>query len=179
LLQEKVTKKEQIMTNIIKNKSAAPAAFGSVLDQLFPKTVTTLLDDTFWGLDNPSVATAAPVNILETAEGYEIELTAPGLRKSDFQLIIDEDTLTVSFEPLADKRAEKAQAGFDPGEANPNMASKWVRREFTRRPFTRHFELGDTIDRDKISARYDSGILYLTLPKMENLRPVSRQIDIS
>ena len=167
------------MTNIIKNRNAAPAAFGSVLDQLFPKTVTTLLDDAFWGLDNPNAATAAPVNILETAEGYELELVAPGLHKSDFQLKIDGDTLTVSFEQPADKRTEKVQAGFEPGQENTNTASRWVRREFLRRPFTRHFELGDTVDRDKISARYDSGILYLTLPKMENLRPVSRQIDIS
>jgi HSP20 family protein len=167
------------MTNIIKNRNAAPAAFGSVLDQLFPKTVTTLLDDAFWGLDNPSAATAAPVNILETAEGYELELAAPGLRKSDFQLKINGDTLTVSFEQLADNGTEKTQAGFDPGQENANTTSTWVRREFTRRPFTRHFELDNTVDRDKISARYDSGILYLTLPKMENLRPVSRQIDIS
>jgi HSP20 family protein len=58
------------------------------------------------------------------------------------------------------------------------MQTRWVRREFTRQVFQRHFELGDTVDRDKISARYDSGILYLTLPKKENLRPVSRQIDI-
>src|ERR1700722_5679214 len=162
------------MTNIIKNRNAAPAAFGSVLDQLFPKTVTTLLDDAFWGLENPSAATAAPVNILETAESYEIEVAAPGLRKSDFQLKIDGDTLTVSFEQLAEKRTENAQAGFDPRQENANKQPRWVRREFTRQPFTRHFELGDAVDRDKISARYDSGILYLTLPKMENLRPVSR-----
>jgi HSP20 family protein len=98
------------MTNIIKNRNAVPAAFGSVLDQLFPKTVSTLLDDAFWGLDNPSAAPAAPVNILETAKGYELELAAPGLRKSDFQLKIDGDTLTVSFERLTDQRTRSAPA---------------------------------------------------------------------
>jgi Arm DNA-binding domain len=56
----------KIKTNIIKNRNAAPAAFGSVLDQLFPKTVSTLQDDAFWGLGDPHASLVAPVNILET-----------------------------------------------------------------------------------------------------------------
>ena len=167
------------MTNIIKNRNAAPAAFGSVLDQLFPKTVTTLLDDAFWGLDNPSAATAAPVNILETAGGYELELAAPGLRKSDFQLNIDGDTLAISFGQPDGQQAENTPAEVASGQKEENSQSKWIRREFVQPSFKRHFELGETIDRDKISARYDSGILYLTLPKKENVRPASRQININ
>ena len=166
------------MTNIIKNRNADPAAFGSVLNQLFPKTVSTLLDDAFWGLGNPNASLVAPVNIIETAESYELELAVPGLHKSDFQLKIDGDTLTVSCGQQDDQRTETSQAGANPGLNKENKQPRWVRREFTRQAFQRHFELGDTVDRDKISARYDSGILCLTLPKKENLRPVSRQIDI-
>jgi HSP20 family protein len=166
------------MTNIIKNRNADPAAFGSVLDQLFPKTVSTLLDDAFWGLGNPNASLIAPVNIIETAESYELELAVPGLRKSDFQLKIDGDTLTVSCGQQDDQRNETGQAEANPGQNKENKQPRWVRREFTRQAFQRHFELGDTVDRDKISAQYDSGILCLTLPKKENLRPVSRQIDI-
>jgi HSP20 family protein len=166
------------MTNIIKNRNADPAAFGSVLNQLFPKTVSTLLDDAFWGLGNPNASLVAPMNILETAESYELELAVPGLHKSDFQLKIDGDTLTVSCGQQNDQRIETAQADSSQAQKKENMQTRWVRREFTRQAFQRHFELGDTVDRDKISARYDGGILYLTLPKKENLRPVSRQIDI-
>ncbi len=166
------------MTNIIKNRNAAPAAFGSVLDQLFPKTVSTVLDDAFWGLGNPNEPQVAPVNILETTESYELELAVPGLHKSDFQLKIDGDTLTVSCGQQDDRRTETGQAEANPGLNKENKQHRWVRREFTRQAFQRHFELGDIVDRDKISARYDGGILCLTLPKKENLRPVSRQIDI-
>lgn len=162
------------MTNIIKNRNAAPAAFGSVLDQLFPKNVTTLLDDAFWGLGGPAAAPIAPVNIRETGEGYELELMAPGLRKSDFHLNIEGDTLIVSFE----QQTETTPSDTTPGHQQDNIHSRWVRREFIQQSFKRHFELGETIDRDKISARYDNGILYLTLPKKENVRPASRQIDI-
>ena len=166
------------MTNIIKNRNADPAAFGSVLDQLFPKTVSTLLDDAFWGLGNPNASLVAPVNIIETAESSERELAVPGRHKSDFQVTIDGDTLTVSCGQQDDQRTETSQAEANPGLNKENKQPRWVRREFTRQAFQRHFELGDTVDRDKISARYDSGILCLTLPKKENLRPVSRQIDI-
>jgi HSP20 family protein len=167
------------MTNIIKNRNAAPAAFGSVLDQLFPKNVTTILDDALWGFGSPTDSPVAPVNIRETVEGYELELAAPGLRKSDFQLKIDGDTLTVAYEQQNGQRTETTQAEPNPGQKQENGQPRWVRREFTQQPFQRHFELGDTIDREKISARYDNGILYLTLPKKENVRPASRQIDVS
>jgi HSP20 family protein len=166
------------MTNIIKNRNADPAAFGSVLDQLFPKTVSTLLDDTFWGLSNPNASLVAPVNIVETAGSYELELAAPGLQKSDFQLKIDGDTLTVCCGQENNQRTETAKAESSPSQKKENTQPRWVRREFTRQDFQRHFELGDTVDRDKISARYENGILHLTLPKKESLRPVSRQIDI-
>jgi HSP20 family protein len=167
------------MTNIIKNWNAAPAAFGSVLDQLFPKTVSTLLDDAFWGLGDPHASLVAPVNILEKVNSYELEITAPGFHKSDFQLKIDGNTLTVSIGQQDDHRTDAAQAEANPGQNKENTQPQWIRREFTRQAFQRHFELGDTVDREKISARYDSGILYLTLPKKENLRPASRQIEIN
>jgi len=169
------------MTNIIKNRNADPAAFGSVLDQLFPKNVTTLLDDAFWGLGGSTGSAGfpvVPVNIRETAEGYDLELAAPGLRKSDFQLKIEGDTLTISFGQQDDHRTESVQTESKPSQQQENTQSRWVRREFTRQAFQRHFELGNTIDREQIIAWYDSGILYLRLPKKENQRPVTRQIDV-
>jgi HSP20 family protein len=166
------------MTHIINNRNAAPAAFGSVFDQLLPKNVTTLLDDAFWGFGSTQASPVAPVNIQETAEGFDLQLAAPGLQKSDFHLKINGDTLTISYTPQEDQRRETAPAESNTAQKQGTAQPRWVRREFTQRAFERHFELADTIDRDKISARYDSGILCLTLPKKENLRPVSRQIDI-
>jgi len=162
------------MTNIIKNRNTPPAVLGSFLDQLFPQNVTTLLNETFWGLDVPKGAPVAPVNIRETADDYELELAAPGLQKSDFHLKIEGDTLTITYAPQEDLRSETSQSG----QNRDNTQPRWVRREFARQAFQRHFELGNTIDRDRISARYESGILYLSLPKKESLRPIARQIDI-
>jgi HSP20 family protein len=165
------------MTNIIKNRNAEPAAFGSVLGQLFPKNVSTLLDDAFWGLGSPTSTSVAPVNVKETAESYELELAAPGLRKADFHLRLEGDTLTISFGQQNDQQTD-TQGETVPVHQQEKTSFKWVRREFVQASFTRHFELGETVDREKISAQYDNGILYLTLPKKENVRPASRQIDI-
>jgi HSP20 family protein len=167
------------MTNIIKNRNAAPAPFGSVLDQLFPANVTALLDDAFLGFGSPSNGTIAPVNIRETAAGYEIELAAPGLRKSDFQLRIDGDTLSISFEQSNDRETARQHGDHSSEQTEEKAPSKWIRREFTRPSFRRYFELSATIDREKISARYDDGVLSLTLPKKENVRPAARRININ
>jgi HSP20 family protein len=166
------------MTNIIKNRNAAPASFGSVLDQLFPNKVATFLDDSFWGMGSPATYPIAPVNIRETGTTYEIELVAPGLRKSDFQLKIDGDTLSISFEQPEDHGS--AHDGDVPaGQKEEKVPTKWIRYEFDRPSFRRHFELAETIDREKITAHYDDGILFLTLPKKENQRQAIREISIN
>jgi HSP20 family protein len=166
------------MTNIIKNRNAAPAPFGSVLDQLFPTNVTSLLDDALWGLGSPVTAPIPPVNIRETPGAYEIEMAAPGLRKSDFQLKIDGDTLAISFESAVQEPVN-LHGDSSSAKKEEKMQSRWIRREFTRPSFRRYFELAEIIDREKIGARYDDGILSLTLPKKESARPAVRQININ
>jgi HSP20 family protein len=167
------------MTNIVKNRNATPAPFGSVLDQLFPNNLAALLDDGFGGMGSPATYPIAPVNIRETGTTYEIELAAPGLRKSDFQLKIEGDTLSIFFEQSADQESVNQHGDRSSGGKDENVRSEWIRQEFTRSAFRRQFELSASIDREKISARYDEGILFLTLPKKENVRPATRQISIN
>jgi HSP20 family protein len=167
------------MTNIIKNRNAAPAPFGSVLDQLFPNHVNSLLDDAPWGFGAPSIAAIAPVNIRETAGAYEIELAAPGLCKTDFKLKIEGDTLSISFDQPSDQEPADNNGDRSSRQKEDKPQSRWIRREFTRPSFRRHFELAETIDREKISAHYDNGILSLVLPKKENVSQGARQININ
>ncbi len=94
-----------------------------------------------------------------------MELYAPGLNKSDFQLKIEGDMLTVSFQKKIDSQEENKQKG-------------WFRQEYDMYSFTRSFSLGDAVDAGKIQARYENGVLYLELPKKEHVQKVSRAIDI-
>jgi HSP20 family protein len=101
----------------------------------------------------------------ETDTTYEMELVAPGLRKEDFQLNVTRDTLTVSFE----EKNENKQSNTEEG---------WVRQEYRKRSFSRSFNLNDAVEINGITARYENGILYLTLPKNEKVKQTSKAIKV-
>jgi HSP20 family protein len=157
------------MNNIIKKENGQqPATFGTVLDQIFQNNLNRFFDDEFWGfngLSKSSNLTQVPVNILETDKTYELELSAPGLQKQDFHLNLEGDRLTISAEQTEENRNEDKNEG-------------WVKREFKKGRFTRTFNLDDTVDAGKISAKYENGILYLSIPKKEHAQKVTRSIEI-
>jgi HSP20 family protein len=104
-----------------------------------------------------------PVNIIEKKENYHIQLAAPGLEKSDFNIKLDGKLLTIS----ADKKEEISTEN-----------EKMIRKEFSRRAFKRSFTLDEKIDAAGISAKYDNGILVLDLPKKEEVKSNSKEIVI-
>lgn len=108
--------------------------------------------------------TVPAVNVIEGAEAYRIEVAAPGLEKADFKMAIDKDVLTIKVEKEASTEATE---------------EKHLRREFTYRAFERSFQLPKSIDQDQISAKYDSGVLTVALPKRkEALEKATREITI-
>lgn len=154
------------MNNMIKKENGRqPATFGSVVDQIFQNNLSRFFDDEFWGFNGALNRNQVPVNIRETDTSYEMHLIAPGLRKTDFQLNIAGDTLTVSFKHAEESRHE-------------NQSANWLTQEYKLQEFSRSFSLGETIDAGKISAKYEDGILKLYLPKKENAQKVSREITI-
>jgi HSP20 family protein len=155
------------MTNISKRENGRqPANFGSVVDQIFQNNLSRFFDDSFWGFNAADMdKTKVPVNLRETDTSYEMELVAPGLRKNDFQLNISGDMLTVSFEEKNENKETNKEEG-------------WVRQEYRKRSFSRSFQLNDAIDTNGINARYENGILYVTLPKNEKAKPVSKTIPV-
>lgn len=92
------------------------------------------------------------VNILEADDSFMVELNAPGLKKSDFKIKLEKDQLTI-FSELE--------------ESKEDSNSKFVRREFKSKSFTRSFTLPENIDAEAISANYEDGILKVGLPKKE------------
>ncbi len=102
------------------------------------------------------------VNIKEDEKQYVLEMAAPGLKKEDFKISLDNDVMNISRE-VEEKKEEK----------NEN----YTRREFWFNSFSRSFTLPETIDFDKIKADYRNGILKITLPKDEKAR-LSRDIKI-
>lgn len=103
--------------------------------------------------------TAVPrVNIVETSDDFRVEMAAPGMKKEDFKLKLDNDMLVIQTE-LASEDA--------PSE---NDDTRYVRREFNYFTFKRSFHLPNTVDTDSIEAKYQDGILHLVIPKKEEAR---------
>jgi HSP20 family protein len=150
---------------IKKENGAQPAAFGSVIDQVFQNNLSRFFDDDFWGFNGSMPRNSVPVNIRETDANYELEIIAPGLKKQDFQLNLAGDTLTISFDHKDEKKEENKRNG-------------WLKQEYRKQSFTRSFTLNESVDINKISARYEEGVLHVSIPKKEIAQKVSRVIDI-
>lgn len=113
---------------------------------------------------NFNAAVAAPVNIRETENAFEVELSAPGKTKEDFTIEIDHDLLTISSEAKTENTEEHG---------------KYSRREFSFSSFKRSFTLPETVKHDEIKAAYENGILKISLPKKEEALPkAKRLIDV-
>lgn len=97
---------------------------------------------------------------------FEIQVAAPGMEKKDFNINLDGILLTVSSEH--EEKDEEKEEGIP-------------RREFSYQSFYRTFSLQEnTIDSEKIIAKYKDGILRIKLPKLEHAKKrATRKIDIS
>ena len=142
---------------------------------LFP-TTPSILDDFFtrdW-LDSSlanwreSGASLPAVNVMETNDDFQIEVAAPGMKRSDFKVELDNNVLTISSQ-RENKSEEK--------DSNGN----YTRREFSYQSFQRSFALPENkVLGDKISAKYIDGILHVTVPKSENAKvKPAKQIAVS
>jgi len=113
------------------------------LDEIFGKSISDFIGSDFT-YNQPSV------NIIETETLYKIQLAAPGLEKTDFQIAIEKAYINIS---TAKNEEEKAEHG------------KYTRREFSYKSFKRSFKLPENADEDSIHAKYENGVLEIDILK--------------
>jgi HSP20 family protein len=134
----------------------------------FERTFSSLFEDIFQHVPaqdwSQRLATdTVPVNIRETKDGYVLDVVAPGFEKQDFKISMEGDLLTLT--------AERKQ------ESKPSE-ERFLKREFSFRSFSRSFRMDDQIDRSAIKAKYEQGILQLTLPKKEEVKMLPKEISV-
>jgi len=121
-----------------------------------------------WNNQNYSLTntTIPSVNIKETGDEFEVEMAAPGMKKQDFKIELNNNVLTISSEKQ---------------EENETKEGKNVtRREFSYQSFSRSFALPAIVETDKITAKYENGLLKLNIPKKEEAKPKPmKQIAVS
>ncbi len=129
-----------------------------------PSVFNDLFDTDFMPRANQ---TAPAINVKETDKAYIVELAAPGMKKEDFNVHInDEGNLIIKMEQKEDKKEE-------------DKSTRYLRREFSYTKYEQTLILPDDVEKDKITARVEHGVLTVELPKQvkEEVK-VSRQIAI-
>ena len=120
----------------------------------------------FFGSRMPSSRTSLPaVNLSEDDRNYLVDVVAPGYKKEDFKLNVDDDVLTIS----AESKNERTEGGD---------GREYSRREYSCSSFTRSFQLPENAKDDAISAQYSDGILRIAIPKNEKQVKATKQINI-
>ena len=126
--------------------------------------VTALFNEFFNTGFTVPVSRKPLVNIIESDERIELSLAAPGLNKDQIKIDIDDDLLHIS--------ASVEQKDANEGE-------KFLKKEFNFFKFKRTFSIPDTVETDKIEAKYENGILLIAFPKKEEVKGQKRTLVIS
>ncbi len=113
------------------------------------------------GINVPSV------NIRETPKDYVLEVAAPGLERKDFNIEVKNNTLSISAEKEEEKEEKKEKDGYS-------------RKEYSFNSFCRSFSLPEDAKEGDIDAKYENGILKVTIPKIkETPAKPSKKIPVS
>lgn len=109
--------------------------------------------------------TLPAVNVIDSDNEFIVEMAVPGLNKSDFDIEIDDNILSISVERETN---------------NQEKSETYTRREFGYSSFKRTFSIPKSVDVEKISASYTDGIMKLLLPKLDEAKKkAKRNITIS
>ena len=132
-----------------------PSIFG---EDLFDEMMDFPWDREFYSKRNPVFGkhekNLMKTDVRETENGYEVDVDLPGFKKDEMMVKLDNGYLMISASKTNDHE-QKQEDG------------KYIRRERYVGSCSRSFYVGDAVTQDEIHARYEDGILKLTLPKKE------------
>lgn len=113
-------------------------------------------------------ATAPAINVTESDKDYTVELAAPGLKKEDFKVNInDEGNLVIKMEQKNEQKEE-------------DKSRHYLRREFSYSKYEQTLILPDDVEKEQIAAKVEHGVLTIDLPKTAAAqKKPARQIEIA
>ncbi len=112
-------------------------------------------------------ATAPAINVKENADAYDVELAAPGTTKEDFKVNVDNDgNLIIKMEHKENKKDE-------------NKKEHYLRREFSYSNYEQALSLPDDVEKDKIAAKVENGVLHVTLPRTHKAEKETKKIEVA
>jgi HSP20 family protein len=106
---------------------------------------------------------SVPADVIETKDNVIVKMSAPGVKPEDIDIAVVGDTLTIKGET-------KSEDQFEEGS--------YIRKERHFGSFQRTFSLPTSVASDKAKAEFEHGVLTLTLPKAEEVKPKSIKVTI-
>ncbi len=103
------------------------------------------------------------INVADNEGQYEIEIAAPGMKKDDFNVTLENGILTINGKSEKEEEEKK---------------KNYTRKEFSSRSFMKSFTLPDNVDEEGLTAKYDDGILKLVLTKSDKELPPKKEVTI-
>jgi len=151
---------------MLRNRTNTPALWNGSNDTT-PTLLSNWIDEVFdRALDRPllnGTGFMPELNGYETDTDFEVTVALPGMSKNDFEISYDVGSLTIS--------GERKMEHEDKGHRYHRVESRFGR-------FSRTLPLpADLIDEEKINARYDNGVLYITIPKVKE--KAAKRIKVS
>ena len=144
-----------------------PSIFG---ENLFDDFMDFPFDDDFWGRKNllygKNAKRMMKTDIRETDGSYELDVDLPGFKKDEIQASLENGYLTIS-----------AAKGLD--KDDKDKEGKYIRQERYAGAMSRSFYVGDEVTQDEIKAKYEDGILKLSIPKKEKKPAVEQDNHIA
>jgi len=108
--------------------------------------------------------TVPAVNITENKDEYQVAVAVPGMKKDDFKIDVDGNMLSISCEKE---------------ESKEEKDKTFTRKEYNYSSFSRSFTLPVEVNKEKIDAKYEDGVLKLSLPRKEEVKkPAAKQIAV-
>jgi len=105
------------------------------------------------------------VNISDHKNQYILSMSAPGLKKDDFKIDVDGDVLTISSEK---------------DESKEEKEENYTRKEYNYSSFSRSFTLPEGTDKEKVAAKYEDGVLKITIPHNHVIKsPSAKHVAVS
>jgi HSP20 family protein len=153
------------MTQLTKRRNGNGSLFPSFNDDFFGRDFFSPRLFNFNDSSFNERLSIPPANIEETSKEFKIDLSVPGMGKADFKIDVEDGVLNISSEKEEDKT---------------DNDKNFKRREFSYSSFSRSFSLPDNVDESAINAKYNNGVLQLTIPKKEGTasKP-KKQIQVS
>jgi len=124
---------------------------------LFDKFFNNELEGWNRGNYSNTNTTLPSVNIKEDLDAFYVDVAAPGFDKSDFKIELNNDLLTISSEKQSNEEVKEEE--------------RITKQEYSYQSFTRSFTLPELVEDEKISAKYENGILSIAIPKKEEAKP--------